>query len=224
MGKKPRDPFDIPDIPDIPGLEDDDESAAGAGAGGSPGGGERRATARSPSSGKGGRRSSGPGAGAASAGPGKKTRKSRRALFFFLGLIFGVAAALILPPLATDYLGPDLPRFLGGGGQEVSGPVLGKRMAEGRLLLTIETAEGALLATFTERVSEVDLLVSEGDTVRLGVSRYQPFVTEPDLLGIRKGATGAGGAAPVEATDTGGAAPAATDTGGPAPEPADTTR
>ena len=59
--------------------------------------------------------------------------------------------------------------------------VLGKSREEGRLLLKLETERGVLLATFTERVEEIDLLVEKGDRVTLRVAQYQPFLTDPTL-------------------------------------------
>lgn len=214
MGKKKSgDPFEIPEIPDIPGLEDD-EDLASAGAGSSGGSSASRSSGASGARGAGGQ-------------TGGKPRKSRRGLFFLLGLGVGVAAALLLPPLMTDYFGPGLPEFLGGTGEIVSGPVLGKRVEDGRLLLTVDAEQGAILATFSERVSEIDLLVSENDTIRLGVSRYQPFVNDPEFLGVRKSRPGQGARTPeagADARETGaaeadtarpavGAEPGATDTG-----------
>jgi hypothetical protein len=35
-------------------------------------------------------------------------------------------------------------------------------------------------------VAEIDLLVAVGDTVTLGVSRYEPFVEDPSFRGVRK--------------------------------------
>jgi hypothetical protein len=57
----------------------------------------------------------------------------------------------------------------------------GSRAREGRLLLKLETSGGVLLATFTERVEEIDLLVEVRDQVTLRVTRYQPFLTDPRL-------------------------------------------
>ncbi len=59
--------------------------------------------------------------------------------------------------------------------------VLGKSREEGRLLLKLGTEGGVLLATFTEKVEEIDLLVEAGDQVTLRVAQYQPFLTDPGL-------------------------------------------
>jgi hypothetical protein len=55
-----------------------------------------------------------------------------------------------------------------------------------------------VLATFKQRVPEIDLLVDTGDHVTLGITSYEPFVEDPKILGVKKakpgmpGATGAG--------------------------------
>jgi hypothetical protein len=58
----------------------------------------------------------------------------------------------------------------------LEGPVLGKRLEEGRLLLTVDALQGAV----------IDLLVDVGDTITLGVTGYEPFVDEPAFRGVRK--------------------------------------
>lgn len=78
--------------------------------------------------------------------------------------------------------------------------VLGKSREEGRLLLKLETSGGVLLATFTERVEELDLLVEVSDRVTLRVSRYQPFLTDPRLDRVVK--PGAHTSAPETTTTT----------------------
>ena len=110
-----------------------------------------------------------------------KARGGGLFLMLLLGLTLGVAGTILLP----RYLGDSLP-MLRGGSETIQGPVLGKRSEEDRLLLTVQAEQGAVLATFRERIAEIDLLVDVGDTVSLGVARYEPFVEDPDFLGIRK--------------------------------------
>jgi hypothetical protein len=86
--------------------------------------------------------------------------------------------------------------------------VLVKRRDGERLLLTVETPRGAVLATFRERVAEIDLLVDEGDSVSLGLGRYRPFVEDPSVEGVHKAASGSGRAVePGPATNGEGASP-----------------
>ncbi len=102
-------------------------------------------------------------------------------LMLVLGLVLGVAAGVLVPRFA----GPLLPAGLRGG-EDVEGVVVKRQRDEGRLLLTINTAQGAALATFTEKVAEIDLLVEEGDTVTLGLGAYEPFVDDPPIRAVRK--------------------------------------
>ncbi len=120
-------------------------------------------------------------------------------LLFLLGLLLGIAGALLGP----RYLGDYLPDGLRGRKETIEGPVLGKRLEENRLLLTVLGQQGAVLATFRKQVAEIDLLVGVGDTVTLGVSRYQPFVEDPSFRGVRKIGVGS-----LPESPTGGAAAA----------------
>lgn len=141
-------------------------------------------------------------------GDGEKGLAARRWPWFLAGVVLGTAAALLVP----RYLGPYLPASFRAGQVQIRGPVLAEQLEEDRLLLTVETEQGAMLATFRQRTPEIALLVDEGDTVTLGLKGYSPFVEEPTLLGVYKGRPPAGG----EAADTAGARPLRPDT---LPEP-----
>lgn len=54
------------------------------------------------------------------------------------------------------------------------------------MLLTVSTPQGALLATFTQQLSEIDLLVEERDEVTLGLAQYAPFIHDPVIKGVMK--------------------------------------
>lgn len=108
--------------------------------------------------------------------PSEPKRRSRFFLGFFFGLLAGAIASAVAPSWWQSLV-PDA-LFPGGAMESV---VLGKSREEGRLLLKLETSGGVLLATFTGRVEEIDLLVEVGDRVTLRVSRYQPFLTDPKL-------------------------------------------
>jgi hypothetical protein len=108
--------------------------------------------------------------------PPEQKRRSRFFPGFILGIVAG-AIAVVVAPSWWQALVPD-GLFPGGSMESV---VRGKSREEGRLLLKLETAGGVLLATFTERVEEIDLLVEEGDRVTLRVTEYQPFLTDPRL-------------------------------------------
>lgn len=108
---------------------------------------------------------------------------SRRWVWLLLGVALGVAAALLVPRWVT----PHLPPALGGGLITVEGDVLDKQRESGRLLLTLDSERGAMLATFRDRISELDLLVGPGDRVTLAMREFRPFVDGPRLVGVQKG-------------------------------------
>lgn len=112
----------------------------------------------------------------------KRAKGPRRWPWLLAGLVLGIAGTVLLPPLLRPYL----PDSFQGQSEQVIGPVLGEQREGERLLLTIQAEQGAMLATFTERVPEIDLLVGPGDTVTLGVPRYQPFVENPSFEGVKK--------------------------------------
>ena len=63
----------------------------------------------------------------------KKPRGGVAFIVFLIGVAVGVACTLLVP----RYLGSYLPAGLVGSREAVEGSVLGKRMEEGRLLLTV---------------------------------------------------------------------------------------
>lgn len=107
---------------------------------------------------------------------------TRGFLLFLAGLALGVALAATGPRVA----GPYLPEILQDQGEVVEGEVTRKLREPERLLLTVVTPRGAILATFTHKVPEIDLLVAEGDEVALGLRRFEPFVDDPVIQSVRK--------------------------------------
>ena len=103
-------------------------------------------------------------------------------LIFLLGAVLGAAVATIWP----RFVAPRLPQGLRPSTETVEGTVIRKLHDGGQLLLTIDTPEGAALATFTEKVPEINLLVETNDTVTLGLGGYEPFVDNPAIRGVRK--------------------------------------
>jgi hypothetical protein len=101
---------------------------------------------------------------------------------FLTGLIIGFA----LPFVVRPFLGDRLPQAVGGRRQSVEGLVTAKQREADRLLITIVAPEGATLVTFTERVPEIDLLVDAGDRVTLTMSRYEPFLEDPNITRVAK--------------------------------------
>lgn len=107
--------------------------------------------------------------------------KVKIALFLAGVLVGGLLAALFRPLIE-----PAVRNVLNIEEASTEGRVVAKRMEGERLLLTVDGEEGTVLATFTSRVPEIDLLVEEGDQLRLGVDRYEPFVEDPDVLAVHK--------------------------------------
>lgn len=103
-------------------------------------------------------------------------------LFLLLGLILGLAIGLLGP----RWIGPYLPSSLIPRGEATEGTVVAKQRKDGELLLTVDTPEGAVLATFREKVDEIALLIEVGDTVGLGLGRYEPFAEDPPVRRVRK--------------------------------------
>ncbi|HSR40872.1 MAG TPA: hypothetical protein VLL48_01840 [Longimicrobiales bacterium] len=146
-------------------------------------------------------------------GGGSRGSGPRRWLWLLVGVGLGVAGTIFLP----DLLRPHLPPALRLGQEEVAGLVMEKRMEGERLLLTVDTERGASLVTFTRRIPEIDLLVSVGDSVTLGLGSYAPLVQDPTLAGVRKGRAGrpgkGTGRSPASVRDTSASDPDAAVTG-----------
>jgi hypothetical protein len=103
-------------------------------------------------------------------------------LAFFFGLVFGAVGGIVGRP----YIQGKLPAFVRGETVTLEGPATAKGREEDRLLITVATPAGAILATFKKRVEEIDLLVQAGDTVAIDVPAYQPFVENPRIVRVRK--------------------------------------
>ncbi len=101
---------------------------------------------------------------------------------FALGLGVGVAGTLLGPRFA----GPYLPEVIRGKTELVEGVVVRKQQEPDRLLLTVVSERGAILATFRKKVAEINLLVEQGDTLTLALSGYEPFVDDPPIERVRK--------------------------------------
>ena len=101
---------------------------------------------------------------------------------FFLGLVLGLSG----PMLASRYVDPYLPTFLNKTIHPLEGSVTHKQRQQDRLLITITTQDGTILATFQQQVPEIDLLIEEHDQVTLDVRQYEPFVNDPPVLRVTK--------------------------------------
>ena len=105
---------------------------------------------------------------------------------FLIVFLMGLGIGLSAPSFAPQYLGPYFPKITKSSHHPVEGTVVRKQADPDRVLLTISAKEGAILATFKKKVTEISLLVEEGDTVALDVRVYAPFVNDPPILRVKK--------------------------------------
>ncbi len=101
---------------------------------------------------------------------------------FVIGLGVGVGLANRVPTIVAPYL----PKSVTGADQHIEGRVVRKQRDGNRLLVKITTAHGPMLATFTQKVADLDVLLDPGDTVTLGVAGYATFVEDPILEGVKE--------------------------------------
>ena len=106
--------------------------------------------------------------------------------FLLIILLIGIGLGLGAPSVAPKYLGSYFPKSLTSTQAGVEGLVVKKQSENDRLLLTISATEGALLAIFQKKITEISLLVDQGDLVTLGLRGYAPFVNDPPILRVKK--------------------------------------
>ncbi|NJL16123.1 MAG: hypothetical protein HC938_01930 [Nitrospira sp.] len=96
------------------------------------------------------------------------------------GLILGFISAVMMNLFAPELLDPYTRQFIPSDQIEsVRGMVVKKQRDPARLLLTLSTSKGVLLATFTKKLEELDLLIAEGYTTTIRLRTYSPFVENP---------------------------------------------
>jgi hypothetical protein len=101
---------------------------------------------------------------------------------FVFGLALGILCTIYLP----KYVRPYLPELLVGKETVVKGTVAAKEKKGDVLLLTVNTPEGALLATFGKKAEEVNLLINEKDDVDFILPKYMPFIDDPKIIRVLK--------------------------------------
>jgi len=94
-----------------------------------------------------------------------------------VGAALGVAATVYVPPRLDPYL----PKELRLKGRVVEGQVLQKQRDGNRVLLKVQTDRGVILAAFSKRVAEIDLLVEPGATIALALPDDAPVVDNPKI-------------------------------------------
>jgi hypothetical protein len=101
---------------------------------------------------------------------------------FLVGAVVGAGVAQKGSGLVAGYL----PRAVGAPGQRLEGPVVRKQRDGNRLLVKVSTPQGPMLATFTEKVADLDVLLDSGDTVTLLTRGYTTFVEDPVLERVKE--------------------------------------
>lgn len=99
-----------------------------------------------------------------------------------VGAGLGVAATIYVPPVVDPYL----PKELKLRARVVEGQVTSKQREPNRVLVKLQTEQGVVLAAFTKRVAEIDLLVETGDTIALALRTDQPFVDDPQIERVKR--------------------------------------
>jgi hypothetical protein len=93
--------------------------------------------------------------------------------------IVGVAVGLVVANRGPALIAPYVHKATSGSGEHVEGQVVRKQREGNRLLVKINTAQGPMLVTFTQKVADLDVLLDPGDTVTLMIPGYATFVEDP---------------------------------------------
>lgn len=99
-----------------------------------------------------------------------------------VGAGLGAAGTVYVPPVVDPYL----PNELKIRARVVEGHVTSKQRESNRLLVKLQTEQGVVLAAFTKRVAEIDLLVETGDTIVLALRSDQPVVDDPQIERVKR--------------------------------------
>lgn len=109
------------------------------------------------------------------------------------GLMLGFLSAVMMNLFAPELLDPYTRQFIPSDQIEsLRGIVVKKQRDSARLLLTLSTSKGVLLATFTQKLEELDLLIAEGYTITIRLRTYSPFVENPVIERVEASTTDQG--------------------------------
>ena len=103
-------------------------------------------------------------------------------IVFIVGVGVGAGLFFFEPDLFSPYA-PGTPKEKS---DVLEGIVKEKLVKEDRLLFTVVSPQGALLATFKKNVSEINLLVEKGDAITLRLRQYEPFIQDPMITRVKK--------------------------------------
>jgi hypothetical protein len=102
---------------------------------------------------------------------------------FILGLILGILCTIYLP----KYVQPYLPESMLVKDTKIKGTVTAKEKKGDALLLTVNTPEGVLLATFKKKADDVNLLINEKDEIQFALPKDTAFIDDPKIIQVVKG-------------------------------------
>ena len=101
---------------------------------------------------------------------------------FLVGAVVGAGVAT----RGSSLIAPYWPKVASAPGEHIEGQIVRKQRDGNRLLVKVSTAQGPMLATFTEKVADLDVLLDSGDTVSLLVRQYATFVDDPILERVKE--------------------------------------
>jgi hypothetical protein len=99
-----------------------------------------------------------------------------------VGAALGVAGTIYVPPRVDPYL----PKELRLKARVVEGQVVQKQREGNRVLVKVQTDQGVILAAFSKRVAEIDLLVEPGATIALSLPSDAPVVDDPAIEHVKR--------------------------------------
>src|SRR2546422_10638615 len=107
-------------------------------------------------------------------------------LILSVTLLIGIALGIGAAARGPAFVAPYLPKTATGASTRIVGQVVRKQRDGTRLLVKVDTAQGPLLAIFTQKVADLDVLLDPGDTVTLVTSvPYETFVNDPMFEGVK---------------------------------------
>ena len=121
-------------------------------------------------------------------------------LILSVTLLIGIALGFGAATRGPAFVAPYLPKAVNGASARIVGQVVRKQRDGNRLLVKVDTAQGPMLAIFTQKVADLDVLLDPGDTVTLVTSGgYETFVNDPTLESVKSTARAEPAPAPATA-------------------------
>src|SRR5438445_2970876 len=107
-------------------------------------------------------------------------------LILSVTLLIGIALGIGAATRGPAFVAPYLPKSVNGARTRIVGQVVRKQRDGNRLLVKVDTAQGPMLAIFTQKVADLDVLLDPGDTVTLVTTAgYETFINDPTFEGVK---------------------------------------